>query len=349
MDSDHARRALGFGAPRTAWLRFGLPVALMSMALCAGAAHAQGPSAQDRDRARDSMLRGDELFGKGDFDGALKMYRAADAIMAVPSTGLAVARALRLTGRLMEAREAAERVRSSKPSAKEPTAFAKARQDAGTMIEELDRRIPTLALDLSQAPAEGGLRILLDGVLVGRAEAEAPRRLPAGSHTIAAYLEGYQDLSEQLVLHEGDKKTLVIRLTKKPLAEAPSTPGPAEANSQSPVATTSTWAYVGLGVGAAGLVAGGVTGLISWSKASSVKDQCDGSVCPLEVKGDADSARTLGWVSNISFGVGVAGLAVGTVLLLSGGKPQEPKPTGNGAVRLRPVVGLGAVGLQGQF
>src|SRR5262249_44553309 len=64
-----------------------------------GAARAQGgtaagaPSAADRETARKLLDDGDAAFEKKDYDGALKAYAAAHAIMHVPTTGIEVAKA----------------------------------------------------------------------------------------------------------------------------------------------------------------------------------------------------------------------------------------------------------------
>jgi hypothetical protein len=336
---------------RFARYRIATIAAVATLLLWGGLAPAQQPSEQDRDRARDTMLRGDELYARGDIEGALKMFRAADAVMAVPTTGLAVARALRSLGRLLEARDAADRVRSGAAGPKEPDAFRRARDDASLMVEELDRRIPTLRLDLSAAPAAGGIRIVVDGFMVGRKEAETPRRMGAGRHTIAVFAEGHEDLAEQVTLAEGDKRTLEIRLTRKATDGRPGIASSSAVDERQRDGHRG-WAYVGFGVGAAGIVAGSVTGVMSLSKASSVKDRCDGSTCPIDAKGDFDRARTLGWVSNISFGVGVAGVALGTIALLtSPGKDRKSGPASarGSTMTIRPFVGMGTLAFEGEF
>lgn len=355
--SDRLSQSLSRRSARSALWRSAAAAAVAALLLWGAPAVAQQPSEQDRDRARDTMLRGDEFYGRGDFEGALKMFRAADAVMAVPTTGLAVAKALRSLGRLLEARDAAERVRTSAVGPKEPDAFGRARDEASRMVVELDRRIPTLRLDLSAAPTGGGLRIVLDGFMVSRAEAEAPRRMGAGRHTVAVYAEGHEDLAEQVSLAEGDKKTLEIRLTRKqtavPQGATPSSAGdgPRQVSGRRSESHRG-WAYAGFGLGAVGVLAGSVSGLMSLSKASSVKDRCDGSTCPIDARADADSARTLGWVSNISFGLGVAGVALGTIALVtSPGKDPKSRPASarGTTMTIRSFVGVGALAVEGEF
>ena len=78
-------------------------------------------------------------------------------------------------------------------------------------------------------------------------------------------------------------------------------------------------AYVAFGVGGAGLVVGAVAGALALSQASDVNSRCEGTRCPAADEPNRDAAITKGWVSTVGFGVGVAGAAVGIVLLATGG------------------------------
>lgn len=97
-----------------------------------------------------------------------------------------------------------------------------------------------------------------------------------------------------------------------------------------------TAAYVALGIGGAGLVAGGIFGGLALSQKGSLASQCSNNLCPSEAKPDFDGANTKAWVANIGIGVGVVGVAVGVVLLATA-KPKvitAIAPTANG-VRVR--------------
>ena len=80
-----------------------------------------------------------------------------------------------------------------------------------------------------------------------------------------------------------------------------------------------TAAYVVGGVGVAGIVVGSVTGALVLSKKSKVSDGCHAGVCTQSGLDAANSGKSLATVSDIGFGVGIAGLAVGAVLWLTGG------------------------------
>jgi hypothetical protein len=88
-----------------------------------------------------------------------------------------------------------------------------------------------------------------------------------------------------------------------------------------------TAAYVAGGIGIAGVVVGSVTGILVLGKKQTVNDNCPNHDCNDAGYEAATSAQTLGLVSTIGFGVGIAGLATGAVLLLTGSEPATTART----------------------
>ena len=101
--------------------------------------------------------------------------------------------------------------------------------------------------------------------------------------------------------------------------QAPAEPPPAQSSGSG----RRTAAYVAGGVGIAGVVVGSVTGILVLGKKQTVNDNCTGHDCNDAGYSAATSGQSLGLVSTISFGVGVAGLAVGAVLLLTGSESER--------------------------
>ena len=140
-------------------------------------------------------------------------------------------------------------------------------------------------------------------------------------------------------------------------SEAPARGEPAAPSDGGSVATADTasrptpWlTYGGFGVGAAGVLVGSVTGALTLSKASGIKSDCEGNQCPPSREADGNSAKSLATVSNVSFAIGAIGIGVGIYGLLSGeGGREEAATTRPTGVRVRPVLGLGTVGIVGGF
>ncbi len=108
----------------------------------------------------------------------------------------------------------------------------------------------------------------------------------------------------------------------------------------------------GFGVAGVSVVLGSITGALSLSKTSSIKasSACDGSVCNPSEDADLNSAKTMATVSTVSFVVAGVGAVVGIVGLFTGGSSAPaPKPDQGARLRVEPMVGLGSLGLRGQF
>jgi hypothetical protein len=81
------------------------------------------------------------------------------------------------------------------------------------------------------------------------------------------------------------------------------------------------------------------------TRASALKNECPGGSCLPSAH--LSTTQTLGTVSTVAFAVGGAGLLVGVGALVLGGRDRDRDPSKTASVR--PVVGLGHVGLVGGF
>jgi len=104
---------------------------------------------------------------------------------------------------------------------------------------------------------------------------------------------------------------------------------------------------VGVGVGA-------TFGLIALKDKHSLSTTCTGDVCPSSSRDSVDTAKRSGNISTIAFGVGAAGLVLGTVLYFSVGG-SETQTAGHGSHSFaglehgRALVGPGSVQLAADF
>jgi len=316
------------------------------------------PTSTDKETARSLMERGIELYEAKDYNGALKAYLSANSIMHVPSTSVAVAQAYAALGRLVDARDFALEAMRYPEQPQESAAFRKARKEAADLEQRLATRLPTLQIDLRGAPADAAVQVRVDGSLLPPAALGLAIMTNPGSHRVVASASKFLDASVSVDLKEGDKKTITLMLT--PASEArgaatAQTPAPSPAlvptSEQRKAEGTSPLVYLGLAVGAAGVISGTVTGLLAFSKTASVQDRCtDNKVCPLEAESDADTAKSIAMASNISFAVGAAGLAVALVGWLTSGNQSATASTHTAtSVQVRPILGVGQVAVVGRF
>ncbi|MEO8875738.1 MAG: hypothetical protein ABI461_09145, partial [Polyangiaceae bacterium] len=192
-----------------------------------------------------------------------------------------------------------------------------------------------------------------------------------GHHVITA-TAGSAHAKVEVDVKEKDVKGVVVELPTVAAASlvavtAPQQPPPSSATApdEHPKKKFPVLSIVGFGVGVAGVAVGTVTGLMSLSKTSSLKDQCPNNQCPASVyddpnfQSDKSTASTFGTVSTIAFIVGGAGIVVGIVgLVLPAGKAsahattgQSTKPANSPWISpwVAPAAGGGAAGLSGAF
>jgi hypothetical protein len=95
---------------------------------------------------------------------------------------------------------------------------------------------------------------------------------------------------------------------------------------------------------------GGVTGAVVIGRANDLKARCQGNLCPIADKAEADAARTLGTVSTVAFAVGAAGVAAGVVLLVLRAPASEGSAANAGfLMSMKARVGVGQVSIEGRF
>lgn len=299
--------------------------------------------------ARSLMDEGDAKVDVRDYAGALRAYRAAHAIMKVPTTGIEVARVEAVRGRLVEAREVALQILRIPPKpGGDPKPFVDARAEAQKLATDLERRIPILTVVVRGVPEGAPLEVKLDGVLLPTEEALKPHPVNPGKHEVWASAGGLPPVSKEVDLADGKKQTVILGLGGASDAEEG---GSGKVVDKPSTGGTSPLVYVGFGVGGAGIIAGAITGILSLSRAGKVDELCPDGVCPTRDRLDQatpekDAAVTLANVSNVAFAVGVVGVGLGvTGLFLS--KREANKPAQGASMHL--TFGPSSVGVAGRF
>jgi hypothetical protein len=167
---------------------------------------------------------------------------------------------------------------------------------------------------------------------------------------------GYSDTKTEITVRESENAQAELALKKTGPAVASPTPKPATipTPSSAPAPSTppphqnaNTLAYVGFGIGAAGILAGSITGILAFSKASDVKSNCPANQCDPKYQSDIDSSKTMGTISTVSFALGAVGAGIGILAILpESSKKERPQPS---ALQVSPTLGLGSIGLHGEF
>jgi tetratricopeptide (TPR) repeat protein len=277
-----------------------------ALALAALFAAAYARAEEDEDKAQAAMRRGVAAFGRGEAEAALEAYEEAKQY--APRANLPylyAAEALAKLERYPEAIANLEQYLAKKPDV----------SDAAEVRERILRLRHERLPGRVRLSANVDAKIAIDGA--SRPEAlPAVLTLPPGKHIVAWTAEGYEPVSQE-VLVTGDEETSVAAvLAERREAQKP-TPAPPRVD---PVWETVGWATLGTGAAGIGLAfVLDVTALRSKKDAfEAAANRGDGNA--LALQDEARSLRTGVTATYIAGGVlTAAGI---TVLLLS---PREKK------------------------
>jgi hypothetical protein len=240
-----------------------------------------------------------------------------------------------------------------------PYAFRAAQERAK---KALDAALPKIAyLTVTVEPRDAKAEVKVGGVPVSSALIGVERPTDPGTHEVVATALGYLEAKSSITLAEAGHQSVTLTLAPDPNATPAAPPDtippggtltPPPGAQPPPAAQESggskTLAYVLLGVGGVGIVAGSITGIMAIGAKGDL--DCPQNRCVGKEGDDLESAKTIALVSTISFAVGIPAAAIGTVLLVTGGSKKDTgtlyKPKGFSA---KPYLGIGEAGVVGTF
>ena len=338
-----------------------LPVLIASLLWThsAGAESSNTQSAENKAAARTLGVEGIKLANAGDCEAAVDRLTRAEALYHAPTILGRLGECQVLLGKLVEGTENLNRVVREQLPDDAPAAFFKARDRAQKV---LDQALPKIAkLKIHIQPNVAGLEVRIGDKPVPLALLGADRPTDPGKHLIVAQAAGYLPASAEVTLPEGGQQNVSLTLVADPEAAEPAPPpvAPAPPAPQAQLVAVDTGvaqpdrttAYLLLGVGGAGLIAGSIAGVLAMGKKGDLEDACESpSRCPASAQSDLDAANRRALISTIGFGIGIAGVAAGTILYLSGssGDTAMPQFEVYGATA-RPCLGPAGAGLMGNF
>jgi hypothetical protein len=236
----------------------------------------------------------------------------------------------------------------------------KAARDRANVLE------PKLSkLTVTVRSAESGIKVMRDGLEVGRGQWGSPLPIDPGEHRITASAPGKKSF-ERMVRVPPDAKTVTVdipALADEPVVQAPvvvtaptaapvapaTTTTTASTETTSPPAEGNAWSsqktlgLVAGGIGLVGLGIGTGFGLASKAKGDDSDAHCIGDRCDAEGVSLRHQAVTNGTVSTIAFVSGGVLLAGGAVLFFTA--PKSDRSSTSGRLQAAPLVGAGTSGL----
>jgi tetratricopeptide (TPR) repeat protein len=276
-----------------------------------------GPSAEAKEAARAAYGRGQAAFSGGQFATAKLAFQEAFDAVPNPIVLLSIAESEMKLEQFTEAVVTWQRYLELKPDAAD-------RADIETKIKTL-AAMPAM---VSVTSEPSGAALDLDGLPTQRTT-PVQLELAPGEHTIDYSLAGHRSGSETLSVKAGEKRQLRVSLEALPAApvvaeasvpvvEPQPASQPAQDAASSGPPTTAIW--VTAGVGAAGLIAGSVFGLLAVGAHSDFDEKPSAAA--------ADRGERYALFADVGFGVGIIALSTAAVLYFTAddeGSPETAK------------------------
>ena len=347
-------------------MKYLFPLALLALtSLGTELATAQdGPSAADRATARRLATEGQIALKKGDYDTAADRFERANDLLAAPTFLVRLARARVGQGRLVEGYEIYRKIIRDGVAPDQPDAFKRALVEAKQEVKGVEPRLAWVSVNVVGANPSV-VEVQLNNAVIPSAALGAQRPVDPGTLRARATAEGYRTAEAEVQLAEGEHLPAIeLRMVPQPKAETSialtESAGPVMTNDGGEPAfiSQSTLGYISLGLGGAGLVFGGVSGLLAFNHHQDLVALCenrdqnpchvndpDGSKHAAAVK-DQQDMKTFATASTVGFIVGGALEATGLILLITA--PDDPGKSAQ-EVTLHPYLGFGTIGAVGSF
>ena len=281
---------------------------------------------QARAAARQLADQGFDAFEVNDFKTAADRFGRAYAVLRVPRIGLDYARSLEKLGRLVEASERYAEISRLPVPALKAEVHQQAQRDAAVELEALRPRLPFVKININGLTAKA--TVTIDGRPLAAALLDTDVPVDPGKHTLEV-VEG--DRKDSRTIEIAEREKLPVALTLPPPPPAPDQPPPKSAPAQpSGPSGLAIGGWIGVGLGGAGLVFGGVAAGIAWGQSEALDESggCNGDVCVPSLQDAVDSFNASRTASTVGFVLGAVGLATGATLLIidltATNEPGEP-------------------------
>jgi hypothetical protein len=324
-------------------------IAVIAGALLVAPKVSAQPTDSDRASARELAREGYDALEQKNYSVAEDRFRRADALVHAPTIVVDHARALVGMGRLVEAYERYGLVIREGVASNAPASWKQAVSDAEREIEAVKPRLAWLVINIV-GPKEP--EVTVDGREVPVASLGARRATDPGKRKVRVTGDGFVSGGRMVVLKEGEEQSITITLERAESVTLEETAPPVYENAKLVTISPSPLPWIALGVGGAGLAVGAVTGVMALGVRSDLSESCPDGTCHPEnedegarMEDDLSEYHTLGTISGIGFGIGLAGVATGVVLLLT--TPDQSSTANAGSIT--PVIGPGYVGIRGKL
>lgn len=300
------------------------------------------PSNEDRAAARKLAGEAMDLFAAGDYAAAYAKFLEADTLVPAPTLKLRMARCLDNLDRLQEAVALYREVIAYELDRFAPAVFRQARKQAVPELAELLEQVPSVVVSV-EGPDAGRAEVTLDGQPFAADKLGQEQSLDPGVYRFEARV-GDRVVTETIELSRGAKERVALALPMEAEPVPPVGPVAGDGSRDDGVDPFAVAGWTAIGLGAAGLIVGGATGIAMLSKQGGLEDRCADRRCPPEAHDDAREFNRLRVVTTVGLVVGGLGTGVGLTLLL-----VAPERDDGDAVAMQPFISPFGGGVVGTF
>jgi len=279
------------------------------------------------------------------------------------------------TGKLVDGTENLRKVLREPTPANPSAALMKARERAQAALDGAKPKIAYLTITV-KGPSSSAITVTVNGQPVSSALLDTERPSDPGEHVVEATAVGYLKATARATLKPGEKEAVSLKLEADPNYVPPAAPSDAAGTGRAGTSVDNgapgagrDWsasggfgassgppnrsgAYIAWAFGGAAVAVGAGFGIIAIKGKNDLENKCPLNQCALQYDTTLNSAKTAGTISTVTFAVGAAGLALGTVLYFTAG-PSSNERSARARAEPRVVprawVGLGRVGLGADF
>ena len=336
---------------------FSSVLVLGALSLVSVSGSAQTPA--EIQQARTLYSQGLTQEAASDWAGALASFEKVARIRMTPQVRFHIARCKEKLGRLNEALggyRLAEHEASTTDGVPDSVL-----SEVRAAREELEKRVPRLIIERGEG-AESA-KIALDGVELGQAQIGREVNVDPGPHLIKVTLPDGRRFERTVQVKEGEQDQVMLDVPPdlQPLAKDDDEPK-AESDGDTHAAAFDSkdglppsggspmpWIIGGLGV--ASLAASGVFFILRNQANSDLDSECINDVCPDTLEDTQSRGESYSMLTGVTLGIGIVGVSVAAIWLLTGSSGSEPKAASS--KHLRFDVGFDprqpSVGLAGHF
>jgi hypothetical protein len=243
-------------------------------------------SDEQRAGARSLATEGALAFNEGRFKDAVELFGKAESLVHAPPHLLFMARAHAKLGQFVKAREAYMKIVKEQLSPNAPQAFRDAQVTAEEERKLVEPKIGRLVVKVEGADTAKDLSVSVDGQPISAVLLGVPQPMDPGTHTVTATATGFKAQPASVTLKEAERGAVTVKMEVDPNAAAPVAAPVAGAPAGGALVTTDTGA-------------------------------------PPSDAGPSGGSNGLRIGSYVGFGVGVVGVALGTVFVLKSSSARK--------------------------